>query len=187
MWARNGRWILPEMPDFHVEFRNLLHAVNLRHGTDGFTSSPKEGVLRIFIALKNPTASAGFESANLGTKGQHATSRPSKPLNSALNATTTSLGHKAMERFMFWDESNQHLYFSVFNPRASSVGIATRYLLDGPGIESLWGRDFPHLSRPTLGPTQPPIQLVPGLSPEVKRPGRHPQPSSAEAKERVEL
>ena len=29
---------------------------------------------------KNPTASAGFEPANLGTKGQHATSRPPKPL-----------------------------------------------------------------------------------------------------------
>ena len=31
-----------------------------------------------FSALKNPTASAGFEPANLGTKGQHATSRPPK-------------------------------------------------------------------------------------------------------------
>jgi hypothetical protein len=29
-----------------------------------------------FVALKNPMASAGFEPANLGTKGQHATSRP---------------------------------------------------------------------------------------------------------------
>ena len=29
-----------------------------------------------FFALKNPTASAGFEPANLGTKGQHATPRP---------------------------------------------------------------------------------------------------------------
>ena len=28
---------------------------------------------------KNPTASAGCEPANLGTKGQHATSRPPKP------------------------------------------------------------------------------------------------------------
>ena len=33
-----------------------------------------------FFALKNPNASAGFESANLGTRGQHATSRPPKPL-----------------------------------------------------------------------------------------------------------
>ena len=38
-----------KMPDFHVTFRDLLHAVNLRHGTDGFTSPPKEGVLRIFL------------------------------------------------------------------------------------------------------------------------------------------
>jgi len=58
--------------------RDLLHAANLRHGTDGITSPPKEGVLRIFFAFKNPTASAGFGPSNLGTKGQHATSRPPK-------------------------------------------------------------------------------------------------------------
>ena len=33
------------------------------------------------FALKNPTASDGFKPANLGTKGQHATSRPPKPLH----------------------------------------------------------------------------------------------------------
>jgi len=32
--------------------RDLLHATNLQHGTDGFTSPPKEGVLRIFLPLK---------------------------------------------------------------------------------------------------------------------------------------
>ena len=48
--------------------------------------------------------------------------------------------------------------------RHSSVCIATRYGLDGPGIESRWGREFPHPSRPALGPTQPPVQWVPRLS-----------------------
>ena len=55
-----------KMPDFHVTFRDSLDAVNLRHGTDGFTSPPKEGELRIFFfALKNSTASVGFAPQNL--------------------------------------------------------------------------------------------------------------------------
>jgi hypothetical protein len=40
----------------------------------------------------------------------------------------------------------------------SSVSIATGYRPDGPGIESRWGWDFPHLSRLVLGPTQLPVQ-----------------------------
>jgi hypothetical protein len=48
--------------------------------------------------------------------------------------------------------------------RDSVVGIATRYELDGPGIESRWGRDFHLPSIPVLGPTQPPVQWVPGHS-----------------------
>jgi hypothetical protein len=53
--------------DFYVTFRDLLHAVKLRHGTDGFTAPPKEGVLRIFSTKKIPTSSAGCEPANLDT------------------------------------------------------------------------------------------------------------------------
>jgi hypothetical protein len=46
-----------------------------------------------------------------------------------------------------------------------------RYGLDGPGIEFRWGRDFPQPSRPTLGPTQHPIQWIPGLFPGGKEAG----------------
>jgi hypothetical protein len=48
--------------------------------------------------------------------------------------------------------------------RYSAVSIATRYGLEGLGIESRLGRDFPHLSRQALGPTQLPIRWVPCLS-----------------------
>ena len=69
--------------------------------------------------------------------------------------------------------------------RDSLVGIAIRYGLGGTGIEFRWRRYFPHSSRQTLGPNQPPVQGVPG----IKRPERgvdHPPPSSVEVNERVE-
>jgi hypothetical protein len=52
--------------------------------------------------------------------------------------------------------------------RESVVCIATRYGLDGPGIEYRWGKDFLHPSRPALGSTQPPVKWIPGLFPGVK-------------------
>jgi hypothetical protein len=60
-----------KMPDFHVAFRDLLHAVNIRHGTHGFTSKGTRA--EDFFALKNLKALPGFEPANLGSKGQHNT------------------------------------------------------------------------------------------------------------------
>ena len=39
-----------QLPRIH--FRVLLHAANMRHETNGFTSLPKEGVLRIFSPWK---------------------------------------------------------------------------------------------------------------------------------------
>jgi len=74
--------------------------------------------------------------------------------------------------------------------RDSSVGIATRYGLDYPGIEFRWGARF---SAPVqMGPGSRPASYTMGTGsfPGVKRPGLgvdHPPASSAEVKERVEL
>ena len=76
LWAKNVREFCLNA-DLHFTFRDLLHALKLRHGTDGFTSPSKEGVLRIFFA----------NSRTWVHKGQHATSRPPKPL-SATNRRT---------------------------------------------------------------------------------------------------
>jgi hypothetical protein len=48
--------------------RDFQHVVN---GADVFTSPLKEGVLRIFVALKNLSPSAGIEHTNLGSNGKH--------------------------------------------------------------------------------------------------------------------
>jgi len=40
LWARNVREFCLNV-DFHITFMDLLHAVKLRNGTDGFTSPPK--------------------------------------------------------------------------------------------------------------------------------------------------
>ena len=79
-WARNGRRILSENARLP---RNIQGSFTCRKSTTWvkrlyFTSEGRRA--EDFFALKNPTVSAGFEPANLGTKGQHATSRLPKPL-----------------------------------------------------------------------------------------------------------
>ena len=55
--------------------------------------------------------------------------------------------------------------------RDSSDGTATVYRVGGPGIESRWGRGFPHPSRKVLSPTRPPIQWILAVFPEGKATG----------------
>jgi len=54
--------------------------------------------------------------------------------------------------FFYLVRIKHYAYTSACGP-GSSVGIATGYDLDGPEIESRWGRDFSQLSRRALGLT----------------------------------
>jgi hypothetical protein len=79
LWVRNVREFCLNA-DLHVTFYGSF---TCRKATtwDRRLYFPSEGRrAEDFFAPKNPTASAGCEPANLGTKGQHATSRPPKPL-----------------------------------------------------------------------------------------------------------
>jgi hypothetical protein len=50
----------------------------LRHGTSGFTSHPKEDVLRIFLALKNPSPWSGSNPRPLSQVASTVTTTPPK-------------------------------------------------------------------------------------------------------------
>ena len=71
--------------------------------------------------------------------------------------------------FFFYLNINQldalNFIMSLFHAcgPGSSVGIATDYGLDGPGSNP-GGDEIFCPCRPVLGPTQPPVQWVPGLS-----------------------
>jgi hypothetical protein len=84
------------------------------------------------------------------------------------------------------DTFARHLWSILILSSYLCVGLPNYFLPSGFLTKILYS-----VSRPALGPTQPPIQRVPGaLSLGVKRPGSeadHSPPSSAEVKECVEL
>ena len=96
-----GREICPVvLPKFRLplKFRDLLHAANLRHGTDGFTSPPKEGVLRIFSTLKIPRLRPGLN-----------------PRTWVLKASTLTLDHWSRSRSRYFRLQFRNLIKTLCN------------------------------------------------------------------------
>ena len=92
-------------------FRDLLHAANLRHGTDGITSPPKEGVLRIFSPLKIRRLRPGLN-----------------PRTWVLKASTLPLDHRSRYIYIYiYIYINNTLYIIItvtcFDASVSSSGI----------------------------------------------------------------
>jgi hypothetical protein len=105
-----------------------------------------------------------------------------------------NMGHSLLNRRgkMKFKQNKEKRRINTASSFQISVGIALGYGLDDRGSRIRFPAGagnflFTTASRTALGPTQPPIQFVPGaLSLEVKRPGREADrtpPSSAEVKE----
>ena len=68
----------------------------------------------------------------------------------------------AVDRHFFFLQDCGYVLYVSRGP-GSSVVIATDYRLDGLGSNP-GGDEIFRLSRPDLGPTQPPVKWLPGLS-----------------------
>ena len=91
---------------------------------------------------------------------------------SELNSFDDVRGRRIFVDVVCWDFNIVH---TVHCGPDSSVGIATDYGLDGPGSNTDRDKIF-RPSRPALGPTQPTVKWVPGLSRGWRRPGRGADP-----------
>jgi hypothetical protein len=67
-------------PDSHVNLRVLLRAANLRRGTDGFTSPPKEGMLWMFSPVRPDGFGRVQPPRSWVPEASMLTTRPPKPL-----------------------------------------------------------------------------------------------------------
>ena len=88
---------------------------------------------------------------------------------------------------IFHNTINHHY---SFRRTIGTVSIATRYGLDGPGIESRWGARFSAPLQTSPGAYPASCTMGTGSFPGVKWPGRgddHPPPSKCRGQERVGL
>jgi hypothetical protein len=99
------------MLDFHGTFRVLLHASNLRHGTDGFTSPPKEGVLRIFFTRKIRRLRPGLNPRTWVLKASTLPLDHGSRLLGDLVEIRAELGI-LQKRYLFLGESNRDTFFA---------------------------------------------------------------------------
>ena len=103
-------------------FRDLLHAADLRHGTDGFTSPPKESVLRIFSPLKIRRLRPGLN-----------------PRTWVLKASTLPLDHRS--RMLSKNIKTRHLALVLHVCKTWSVTLREehRLTLSKNGVMKIFG------------------------------------------------
>jgi hypothetical protein len=108
---------------WYINWSITCHKI-LRHGTSGCTSHPQEGVLRVFIALKNPLSHPGLNPWLLG------------PVASTL--TTTPLRWRWIRSFpLSWYHSTMALYTHI-SPGGWTIGLLVATVQRYSLIPSTW-------------------------------------------------
>ena len=109
-----------------IYFRVLLHAAKYATWDKRLYFHSEGRCAEDFLVLKNPMVSAGFEPASLGTKGQHATSSPPKPLSYSVTWSNSDLFSDFLAR-RIWKLLNftGQLLFKIatFNEPENSLGV----------------------------------------------------------------
>jgi hypothetical protein len=135
MGEKHGRWILLTKHLFHTR-RVLLHAVNLRHRRLYF---PSEGSRATdFYHPSNPSSSAGFEPANLGSSGKHAKFHTVVARFLIVNIQNVSRGIYIYVYGLFSSETERH-FWEVSTSASYSGGSELRSRLRD---RLLWLRHF---------------------------------------------
>ena len=112
--------------------RDLLHAANLRHGTDVFTSPPKEGVLKIFSPLKIRRLRSGLN-----------------PRTWVPKASTLPLDHRSR-----YSEYNYLIIEEKYIQYSTHINIIANTLI----LSSLLCLGLPRGLFPSVSPSQPCMQ-----------------------------
>jgi hypothetical protein len=138
LWARNGRQILPSFGEFHTTWKVLLHATNLQHDTDAFTSPLKEGTQKIFWPWKIPRLRPGLNPRSWVPEASRLTTRPPKSLFITVYKTACHLT-------LSWVSPSLSIQFNIhFNiifpsmPMSSELPISQRFPNQTPVHTSLY-------------------------------------------------
>jgi len=98
------------------------------------------------MSMKNPLTPAGIEPATFRFLTQHLNHCATAVRSLTINSYHLSKQHLLVGlyngRGLFYERYQLNIYIYLYKSSelGSSVGIATGYGLDGPGIESRWGR-----------------------------------------------